>query len=609
MHLRLKVWGLIVQSLFAVAAPSSVLAAQKESIVWNTLSAQHAFGLYLSDPDGSNERTLLAGSDSNYNPSFSADGRWIVFTSERSGSADVFRVHADASGLERLTDSPAFDDQGALSPDGKTLAFVSTREGGMANIWLQDVATRRAHNLTRSKSGNFRPRWSPDGKWIAFSSDRDMQRVRYIRDTGPAWELMQTTAVYIVHPDGSGLRRLTGLDGIAGTPSWSRDGRRVIFAQATDMEASRRFRGRTQLVSIDIATGVREVHSNGQQYVWSPSYVTDTDIGYGVHLPTDQQGSNLTIEYSSGRQGPKAGTTPSWSPDGSLLVYAKDVTIQSPWMYVLPSRDARYESVGGSGILQAALSFTANGEQFVQTQYRQNQVRLLRWDNTGPIGPIVFDGGATKREIGQAAAVSADGKSIAISISNSPQPEEAGQIAVTDSDGSHFRVVTRGGVRNDYPSFSPDGMRLVYRVGAPEKRPPSEQGLRIVSLTDGKTVKLTSGWDNFPTWSPRGDRIAFTGFATGDFEIYTIRPDGTGLRQLTHTHGNDAHPVWSPDGKWITFASARKGWKDDALLPWHGPQTYGEVFVMRADGTDVRQLTDNQWEEGPIGWARSAPGR
>jgi hypothetical protein len=50
------------------------------------------------------------------------------------------------------------------------------------------------------------------------------------------------------------------------------------------------------------------------------------------------------------------------------------------------------------------------------------------------------------------------------------------------------------------------------------------------------------------------------------------------------------------------------GWKDEMLRPWHGPQSYGEIFVMRADGTDVRQLTDNQWEEGVVGWAPSDPG-
>src|SRR5689334_2085529 len=82
------------------------------------------FNLFVSDADGRGEQPLLPGPQSSYNASFSADGRWILFTSERFGSADIFRVHPDGSGLERLTDSPANDDQAALSPDGRTLAFV-----------------------------------------------------------------------------------------------------------------------------------------------------------------------------------------------------------------------------------------------------------------------------------------------------------------------------------------------------------------------------------------------------------------------------------------------------------------------------------------------------
>lgn len=45
------------------------------------------------------------------------------------------------------------------------------------------------------------------------------------------------------------------------------------------------------------------------------------------------------------------------------------------------------------------------------------------------------------------------------------------------------------------------------------------------------------------------------------------------------------------------------GWKDEAMLPWHGPQTYGELFVMRADGTDVRQLSDSGSGDAVGGWA------
>src|SRR2546430_5383738 len=85
-------------------------------------------------------------------------------------------------------------------------------------------------------------------------------------------------------------------------------------------------------------------------------------------------------------------------------------------------------------------------------------------------------------------------------------------------------------------------------------------------------------------------------------KIYTIKPDGTGLRRLTNSSGNDAHCVWSPDGEWIIFSSSRMGFKDEAELTYRIPQPYGELFVMRSDGSDVNQLTANQWEDATPAW-------
>src|SRR4029434_4429167 len=94
--------------------------------------------LFIADADGSNPRKLVPGLELDYNASFSFDGEWVVFTSERHGSADIFRVRANGMGLERLTNSPAFDDQAALSPDGNSLAFVSTRDTGSTDIYVLD---------------------------------------------------------------------------------------------------------------------------------------------------------------------------------------------------------------------------------------------------------------------------------------------------------------------------------------------------------------------------------------------------------------------------------------------------------------------------------------
>jgi len=179
--------------------------------------------LSIANGDGTGERPLLPLTGLDYSPSISPDGEWVIFTSERAGSADIYRVHLDGSGLERLTDDPAYDDQAVLSPDGKTLAFVSSRETGRTHIWLLDLASRRAHLLTPNSGSDFRPAWSPDGKWIAFSSDRDSKAGH----APGSWERLQSLSVYVIRPDGSDLRRVTRGRGVAGSPRWSPDGKRI----------------------------------------------------------------------------------------------------------------------------------------------------------------------------------------------------------------------------------------------------------------------------------------------------------------------------------------------------------------------------------------------
>ena len=130
----------------AAAAPwstarQSSAAPAKHRVFFNRYQVP-MMTLFIADADGKNERPLHSRRELEYSPLFSADGQWIVFTKDQSGQADIFRVHSDGTGMEQLTDDPAFDDRGMPSPDGKTLAFVSTRHGGTANIWLMDLATR-----------------------------------------------------------------------------------------------------------------------------------------------------------------------------------------------------------------------------------------------------------------------------------------------------------------------------------------------------------------------------------------------------------------------------------------------------------------------------------
>src|SRR5882757_9045348 len=124
---RLPVVSLVV---FVFAATSfSCLAADR--VLLSRLGPSQAT-LFVSDANGSGERALTQPGSLNYNPSWSSKG-WIVFTSERGESADLYHIHPDDSGLKRLTNDPAYDDQAAFSADGKQIVFVSTRAGGRAN--------------------------------------------------------------------------------------------------------------------------------------------------------------------------------------------------------------------------------------------------------------------------------------------------------------------------------------------------------------------------------------------------------------------------------------------------------------------------------------------
>jgi TolB protein len=561
--------------------------------------APYKTALFTSKADGSDERPLVVASSRDYNPAWSRDGQWIVFTSERDGQSEIYRVRPDGTALERLTNQPSFDDQAAVSPDGNQIVFVSTRAEGTADLWILDVRTGTAKPLTSGPGGDFRPAWSPDGNWIAFSSDRGSN----LPPARNQWEHLHLVDVYVTRPDGSGLKRLTEHGNFCGSPKWSRDSRRVVaycmtaqetFAYRMD-EASAALlapgaKGDTRLVSIDVATG------DAVDVPAGPGVKIGADILPSGEIAYVRRDSQAGVFYREGKPGPTGAVrSPSWSPDGARVVYHKilDAVTVPDWEKTF-SRDSRYDLI----LTRTMPSFDPSGDRFVATV------------NDGPDFTMAGDlavietAGRQSRTIfhqdGKAALAaqwSPGGDTILFGLGFFFAGRERGaQVAMIRPDGSGFRQLTSGANNNAFPSPSPDGKQFVYRTMGAEG-----QGLRIQNVEGGPATTLTTDYDTFPVWSPRGDLIIFVRQQQSDFEIFSIRPDGKDLRRLTSSPGNDSHMAFSPDGEWIVFTSARMGFKDEAPYT-DAPQPYGEIFVMRYDGKDLQQLTDNQWEDGAPTW-------
>ena len=570
--------------------------------------------LFIAASDGSGERPLLSSPNTDYDPAWAPDGSSIVFTSDRAGSGDLYRVKPDGSGLERLTTDPAYDDQAAFSPDGNRLVFVSTRHGGTSDLWIMDLSTRRAIALTSGTGGDFRPSWSRDGKWIAFSSDRS----NAFPSGHGRWERLQLTDIYIVHPDRSGLKKITQSGNFCGSPKWMSDSRHVVaYCMTAEQTLANRVANPepgndTRLVSIDATTGVSSDLAAGPGVKIDPSPLPGNDVGY---VRKDKAGTGAGIYYTSGKRGPQGDIrVASWSPDGKYVVFHRRLPVVLPALQKTFSRDPNYELSLTGTYLPA---FSPSGDQFV-TNSRPSP---------NPLGSSLF---VTDTRTGRSEVIhheknrnvlapgwSPRGDKIIFGIGTfgaffhgfppvlvkpADRVEGGAQVAIINPDGTGFEELTAGTDNNAFPSFAPDGKRFVFRTFGTD----GGYGLRIMNLETKVITTLTRDYDNFPLWSPRGDLIMFARrLDDGAYEIYTIKPDGSSVKRLTFTRGNDAHMAWSPDGEYIAFDSSRMGFKDEA--PYQdAPQPYGELFVMRYDGTHVEQITDNQWEDGTPAWQPTA---
>lgn len=145
--------------------------------------------IYVMDRSGRNLRRLTNDPARDLAPAWSPDGKRIAFTSDRDqrASADVYLMNADGTGVERITSDLA-NWAPQFSPDGRALALQVGRD-----VWTIDLATRERRRLTIEPANGMNPTWSPDGRRIAFVTTRNRKAEIFVMNAdGTGQELLVT---------------------------------------------------------------------------------------------------------------------------------------------------------------------------------------------------------------------------------------------------------------------------------------------------------------------------------------------------------------------------------------------------------------------------------
>jgi len=164
------------------------------------------------------------------------------------------------------------------------------------------------------------------------------------------------------------------------------------------------------------------------------------------------------------------------------------------------------------------------------------------------------------------------------------------RLYVADALGRENKVLKHEDgqvVYGEDPAWSPDGNKIVYR-GHDARM--DNRGLYVINTDGSHARRLTDdSSDTSPDWSPRGDQIAFMSHRSGNWDLYVMGSDSSGLKPLTTDPSNEGLPCWSPDGDRIAFISDRGG-------QWG-------LYTMAADGSDVQLVHRIEGTYTPTAWS------
>jgi Tol biopolymer transport system component/C-terminal processing protease CtpA/Prc len=491
-----------------------------------------------------------------YDASFSPTTNEIAFVT----GGDIWTVSSNGGEARLLVSHPAMETRPLYSPDGKMLAFHSTRSGN-GDIYILDIGSGKLTRLTYDDANDEINNWSADGKYIYFTSSgkdiagmRDIYRIKATGGTAMQVSEERYVAEFFAAPSPDGKTLALVARGF-GAAQWWRNGRSHLDESEIWLldETSKKY---TQLTQ----RGAKQLWP-----MWSPDgkilyYVSDLNGEDNVWMqPINGTAKQLT-NFKSGRV-----LFPSISKDGKQMVFERDFGI---WKMDLTTNEVK------------ALSITLKGAAASATPELQKMTQGF-----------------------SDLAVSPDGKKIAFTAQGDLY------VAGTKDGGDATRITNSLGMEGS-PVWTKNSNSVIYVADRKDN-----ENIYQYDFITGKETQLTSAKadDGALSLSPDGKKLAFVrnGKELVVLDLATKKETAVAKASLAFNPiSSSGNYAWSPDSKHIAYAAfGAKALRNVYIVPANGGEskpisflgnTFGGDVVWGKDGMSVLFVTQQRTENGQV---------